>query len=69
MTFGASSHHIDSRLQVVIAIRILEVDADCTVYAFLLTLADPETRISETHFIKCSGQFSLGNLNMVHPSL
>ncbi|KAF8476632.1 hypothetical protein DFH94DRAFT_757197 [Russula ochroleuca] len=67
MTFGAPSHRIGSRL--VVAIRILEVDAKCTVSTFLSTFADPETCTSETHFIKCPGRLSLENLKMMHPGL
>jgi hypothetical protein len=66
MTFGAPSHRIESQL--VAAARILEVDAELIHLPniFLLSFADPETRTSETHFIKCSGRLALGNLKMVH---
>ncbi|KAI0269135.1 hypothetical protein BC834DRAFT_820280 [Gloeopeniophorella convolvens] len=66
MTFGAPSHRIESQL--VAAARILEVDAEFIHLPnlILVCFGDPETKTSETHFLRCSGRLALGNLHRVH---
>ncbi|KAI0322516.1 DUF1212-domain-containing protein [Amylostereum chailletii] len=66
MTFGAPSHRIESQL--VAAARILEVDAEFIHLPniILVCFGDPETKTSETHFIKCGGRLALGALHDVH---
>ncbi len=55
MAFGAPSHRIESQL--VAAARILEVDAEFIHLPNLIIVCfgDPETKTSETHFLRCSG--------------
>ena len=66
MEFGAPSHRIESQL--VAAARILEVDAEFIHLPNLIIVCfgDPETKTSETHFLRCSGRLALGNLHKVH---
>jgi uncharacterized membrane protein YjjP (DUF1212 family) len=66
MTFGAPSHRIESQL--VAAARILEIDAEFIHLPniILVCFGDPETKTSETHFIKCGGRLALGALHEVH---
>jgi uncharacterized membrane protein YjjP (DUF1212 family) len=66
MTFGAPSHRIESQL--VAAARILEVDAEFIHLpgVIICSFGDEGTKTSETHFVKCSGRLSLGNLHKVH---
>ncbi|KAF8272582.1 hypothetical protein EI94DRAFT_1677923 [Lactarius quietus] len=66
MEFGAPSHRIESQL--VAAARILEVDAEFIYLPNLIIVCfgDPETKTSETHFLRCSGRLALGNLHKVH---
>src|SRR6266702_3946826 len=54
--------------QLVAAARILEVDAEFIHLPKLIILCfgDPETKTSETHFLRCSGRLALGNLHKVH---
>ncbi|KAI0058885.1 DUF1212-domain-containing protein [Artomyces pyxidatus] len=66
MVFGAPSHRIESQL--VAASRILELEASFTHLPniILVCFGDPETKTSETHFLKCSGRLALGRLHDVH---
>jgi hypothetical protein len=66
MAFGAPSHRIESQL--VAAARILEVDAEFIHLPNLIIVCfgDPETKTSETHFLRCSGRLVLGSLHRVH---
>lgn len=66
LTFGAPSHRIESQL--LSAARILEVDAEFIHFpgVIICSFGDPDTKTSETHFIKCSGRLSLGSLHEVH---
>ncbi|KAI0251248.1 hypothetical protein BJV78DRAFT_476210 [Lactifluus subvellereus] len=66
MAFGAPSHRIESQL--VAAARILEVDAEFIHLPNLIIVCfgDPETKTSETHFLRCSGRLALGSLQRVH---
>ncbi|KAI0029733.1 DUF1212-domain-containing protein [Vararia minispora EC-137] len=66
MTYGAPSHRIESQL--VAAARILEIDAEFIHLPniILVCFGDPETKTSETHFIKCGGRLALGALHKVH---
>ncbi|KAI0924920.1 hypothetical protein AcW1_006886 [Taiwanofungus camphoratus] len=66
MTFGAPSHRIESQL--LSAARILEVDAEFVHLpgVIICSFGDPETKTSDTHFIKCAGRLSLGRLHDVH---
>jgi Putative threonine/serine exporter len=66
MAFGAPSHRIESQL--VAAARILEVDAEFIHLPNLIIVCfgDPETKTSETHFLRCSGRLALGSLHKVH---
>ena len=66
MEFGAPSHRIESQL--VAAARILEVDAEFIHLPNLIIVCfgDPETKTSETHFLRCNGRLALGNLHKVH---
>ncbi|KAH9966101.1 hypothetical protein BC827DRAFT_1259216 [Russula dissimulans] len=66
MAFGAPSHRIESQL--VAAARILEVDAEFIHLPNLIIVCfgDPETKTSETHFLRCSGRLALGSLQKVH---
>ncbi|KAH9977943.1 DUF1212-domain-containing protein [Lactifluus volemus] len=66
MEFGAPSHRIESQL--VAAARILEVDAEFIHLPNLIIVCfgDPETKTSETHFLRCSGRLALGSLHEVH---
>ncbi|KAI0003098.1 DUF1212-domain-containing protein [Russula compacta] len=66
MAFGAPSHRIESQL--VAVARILEVDAELIHLPNLIIVCfgDPETKTSETHFLRCSGRLALGNLHSVH---
>ncbi|THV08405.1 DUF1212-domain-containing protein [Dendrothele bispora CBS 962.96] len=66
MTFGAPSHRIESQLKA--AARILEVQAEFIHLpgVIISSFGDQELGCSETHFIKCSGRLSLGNLHKVH---
>ena len=66
MAFGAPSHRIESQL--VAVARILEVDAELIHLPNLIIVCfgDPETKTSETHFLRCSGRLALGNLHRVH---
>jgi uncharacterized membrane protein YjjP (DUF1212 family) len=66
MAFGAPSHRIESQL--IAAARILEVDAEFIHLPNLIIVCfgDPETKTSETHFLRCSGRLALGSLQKVH---
>ena len=66
MAFGAPSHRIESQLAA--AARILEVDAEFIHLPNLIIVCfgDPETKTSETHFLRCSGRLALGSLHKVH---
>jgi uncharacterized membrane protein YjjP (DUF1212 family) len=66
MTFGAPSHRIESQL--IAAARILEVEAEFIHLpsVIICSFGDQETGTSETHFVKCGGRLSLGNLHKVH---
>ncbi|KAF8505618.1 hypothetical protein F5888DRAFT_1650573, partial [Russula emetica] len=66
MAFGAPSHRIESQL--IAAARILEVDAEFIHLPNLIIVCfgDPETKTSETHFLRCSGRLALGSLHKVH---
>ncbi|KII94863.1 hypothetical protein PLICRDRAFT_97757 [Plicaturopsis crispa FD-325 SS-3] len=66
MTFGAPSHRVESQL--VAAARIIEVDAEFIHLpgVIICSFGDPETKTSETHFVKCGGRLALGNLHKLH---
>ncbi|KAI0788559.1 DUF1212-domain-containing protein [Abortiporus biennis] len=66
MAFGAPSHRIEAQL--LSAARILEIDGEFIHIpgVIICTFGDQDTKTSETHFVKCAGRLSLGNLHTVH---
>ena len=66
MSFGATSHRIESQL--VAAARIIEVEAEFIHLpgVIICSYGDQELGCSETHFVKCGGRLSLGALHKVH---
>ncbi|KAI0081836.1 DUF1212-domain-containing protein [Panus rudis PR-1116 ss-1] len=66
MVFGAPSHRIESQL--LSAARILEIDAEyvCLPGVIICSFGDPDTKTTDTHFLKAGGRLSLGALHEVH---
>lgn len=66
LTFGAPSHRIEGQL--LSAARILEIDGEFIHFpgVIICSFGDPDTKTSETHFVKCGGRLSLGSLHEIH---
>lgn len=67
MVFGAPSHRIESQLAA--TALVLEIDAQFVHFPSIVvaSFGDPDTRTSETHFIKAAGgDLDLGKLHQVH---
>lgn len=67
MMFGAPSHRIESQL--IATALVLEIDAQFVHFPSIVvaSFGDPDTRTSETHFIKAAGgDLDLGKLHQVH---
>jgi uncharacterized membrane protein YjjP (DUF1212 family) len=66
MAFGAPSHRIESQLAA--TALILSIDAQFIHLPSLViaSFGDPDTRTSETHFIKSGANLDLGKLHQVH---
>lgn len=66
MTFGAPSHRLESQLAA--TSLVLEIDAQFIHIPTIViaSFGDPETKTSETVFVKASGGLELGKLHKVH---
>jgi uncharacterized membrane protein YjjP (DUF1212 family) len=66
MSFGAPSHRIVSQL--VAATNMLEVNAEYIYVPGTITcnFADPDTKTTESHFVKCNSSLALGPLHNLH---
>ncbi|ORX40267.1 hypothetical protein BD324DRAFT_641162 [Kockovaella imperatae] len=66
MVFGAPSHRVESQLNA--TANVLEVDAQFIHLPSIViaSFGDPDTRTSDTQFIKASGGLDLGKLHRVH---
>lgn len=66
MTFGAPSHRLESQLSATALILSIEAQFIHLPSLVIASFGDPDTRTSETHFIKSSGGLDLGKLHQVH---
>lgn len=66
MAFGSPSHRIEAQL--LACSKILEVDAEFVHIPGIIicSFGDPNSKTSETHFVKVNGGLALGNLHKVH---
>lgn len=66
MLYGAPSHRIESQLSATALILTIDAQFIHLPSLVIASFGDPDTRTSETHFLKSSGGLDLGKLHQVH---